>query len=181
MGLGISWPFMKKDLQQMFDDQTDQLRLPILTRYQQAVEEGKAYRCRLYFSLASGSTATFAIVAGTKRAHVTMVISTTDQAEVSFLFNPTVSGGTEADVFPLNHSSTIQNTLRIIVGPTVSGGQDEGTEVIPGGSKKYAVGSTYDGLVGEWFNPSEVLAITLKNTSGNANKISARLTWWEEP
>ena len=180
MGLGTAWPYMKRDLQQMFDDQTNQLRLPVLTRYQQAVEEGRAYRCRLYFTLSSGSTASFAIVAGSKTAHVSMLISTTDQAEVSFLFNPSVSGGTEAEVYPLNHASTIPNTLKVIKDPTVSGGQDEGTEVIPGGSKKYAVGATYDGLVGEWLNPGETLVITLKNTSGNSNSISVRLTWWEE-
>ena len=117
-----------------------------------------------------------------KTVHImTVKMSTTDQAWIRYVLDPTLSGGTELTPMPFKVGAAATSVARVIVDvSSYSGGTEAGAEVIPGGSGNKAVGGMDDGLVAFVIPPGHRVLFEVVNKSSNANQISVRIDWWEQ-
>jgi len=156
------------------------------TQYQIKASEDKAFFVsKLWPSISSGATADLTIInpAGSgKTIHImTTKMSTTDQAWIRYVIDPTLQGGTQIQPVPFRVGSTATSVAQVIIDVTsYSGGTVAGEEVIPGGSGNKAVGGMDEGLVAFVIPPGHSVLFEVVNKSSNANQISIRVDWWEE-
>jgi len=156
------------------------------TQYQIKAAADKAFFVsRLWDSIASGATADLCIEnpSGSGRTIHIMVakISTTDQAWVRYIIDPTLNGGTQLTPVPFKVGSSATSVANVIVDvDSYTGGTEVGTEVIPGGSGNKAVGGMDEGLVAFVIPEGHKVLFEVVNKSSNANQVSMRIDWWEE-
>lgn len=156
------------------------------TQYQiKAAEDRAFFVSRLWEHVSSGATADLCIENppnSDKTIHIMVAkMSTTDQAWVRYIIDPTLSDGTEITPVPFKVGSSATSVARVITDvSSYTGGTEVGAEVIPGGSGNKAVGGSDEGLVAFVIPPGHRVLFEVVNKSSNANQISMRIDWWEE-
>jgi len=136
--------------------------------------------------VASGGTANVALInpsTSSKTAYIAIVvIDTTDQAHVKFIADASVDTASATALTPFMPmlGQTVSMEMKGYQGVTYTGGTTLMQRVIPGGSGRFAVGSSTIGLVAIGIPPGHNGVIEVTNTSANSNDISFTVLWWEE-